>query len=62
MQVRPRHEGDTCSNRRGLDAAGKTVRCHRKATMRLDDLPYCDQCAGPLLAAVCGRPVKIRRG
>jgi len=61
MQVRPRKHGDTCQHRRGLDAAAKPIKCPASATMRLDDIPYCDTHAEPIMAVVCERPVKIRR-
>lgn len=61
MRVRPRNYDDTCHHANGLDPAGKIARCHRAATMRLDDIPYCDGHAEPLMAAYCERPVKIER-
>lgn len=61
MKVLPRKPGDHCQHQRGLDTAAKPIKCFSAATLRLDDVPYCDRHAQPIMAATCGRPVKIER-
>ena len=50
-----------CVFETGLDAAGKSTQCPKRATLAIAGKALCDQHAELGMTAICGRNVKIER-
>ncbi len=46
---------DRCAFETGMDPAGRRLRCPKRATLKLNRVPLCDQHAEYQMTSTCGR-------